>query len=247
LDIKNFNYGLHVCVSAPVSILKDYNMKKPILSFCLIAIASILFGQNTSECNLSGTVVDYNGEVLIGATISILGKNKGTFTDLNGNFKITVAHDDLLRISYAGFQSIERYPDEIEYDLNGRIELNEGLLLREVVIRAKKIVGDGGCKLYAQYTRTGGCGNKRLSFELSTNHPMQYYPNPTTDVVMVSTEETRGFINVFSSDGKLLLRQRVQEVQTRLDLLGLAAGVYVLSYENDDWGQVIGKVSLLRN
>ncbi len=63
----------------------------------------------------------------------------------------------------------------------------------------------------------------------------------------VATDLPEGIINGFLSDGKLLRRQAVQDVQTAVNLAGLSAGIYLLSYENEHWAQAIGKVSLIGN
>ncbi|MFY0605658.1 MAG: SusC/RagA family TonB-linked outer membrane protein [Cyclobacteriaceae bacterium] len=56
---------------------------------------------------ISGTVVDPNGEGLIGATIQIKGENTGTVTDFDGNFKITAKDGQILIIGMIGMESQE--------------------------------------------------------------------------------------------------------------------------------------------
>lgn len=57
-------------------------------------------GNNLTE----GTVVDHNGEPVIGATVMLTtNKKAGTVTDVNGHFKITVPPKSKLKVSYIGY------------------------------------------------------------------------------------------------------------------------------------------------
>ena len=238
-------------VSLGLFISKDNNMKKLIPCLFLVLTTALLPAQNAPVHVISGTIVGYDGEALVGATIAVAGKSTGTITDLNGKFKLTVANDALLHISYLACQPIELYPDEIEYELKGRIEMKEDNWLKEVVITAKGVASKSVTST-CYWVVNDSIGQYYPSLQPSavprpSQRPWQYYPNPSTDGVTVSTETPGGFINVFSSDGKRVVRQPVCAVLTKVDLLGLAAGMYILSYENGGLVQVIGKVSLLRN
>lgn len=57
--------------------------------------------QQTRE--VQGTVVDSNGEPIIGANILLKGKTTGVITDFDGNFTINANADDVLVISYIGY------------------------------------------------------------------------------------------------------------------------------------------------
>lgn len=53
---------------------------------------------------VKGTVVDKNGEPLIGVTVQVVGQaGSGTITDMDGNFSIKAAKGSSLRFSYVGF------------------------------------------------------------------------------------------------------------------------------------------------
>ena len=53
---------------------------------------------------ITGTVTDEQGETLIGVNILIKGTARGTVTDFDDNFELTVPHaDNILVVSYAGF------------------------------------------------------------------------------------------------------------------------------------------------
>ncbi len=52
---------------------------------------------------ITGTVVDANGEPVIGANIIETGTTNGTVTDVNGNFSLQVDNNASLKISYIGY------------------------------------------------------------------------------------------------------------------------------------------------
>src|SRR5690625_3272884 len=55
---------------------------------------------------VSGTVVDEEGEPLIGVNIQVKGSNKGTSTDFDGNFTLEdIDENAILMISYVGYQT----------------------------------------------------------------------------------------------------------------------------------------------
>lgn len=56
-----------------------------------------------AEINVSGTVKDSAGEPLVGVTVLENGTSKGTSSDIDGNFRITVADGATIRFSYIGY------------------------------------------------------------------------------------------------------------------------------------------------
>ncbi|MDD3727156.1 MAG: TonB-dependent receptor [Dysgonamonadaceae bacterium] len=52
---------------------------------------------------ITGTIVDAQGEAIIGANIIEAGTTNGTVTDFDGNFRLNVSDDAVLRISYIGY------------------------------------------------------------------------------------------------------------------------------------------------
>lgn len=57
---------------------------------------------------ISGTVVDENGDLVIGANIIVKGTSIGTITDISGKFEINVPTDSkVISISYIGYRSQE--------------------------------------------------------------------------------------------------------------------------------------------
>lgn len=56
-----------------------------------------------AEINVLGTVKDSTGEPLVGVTVLENGTSKGTSSDIDGNFRITVADGATIRFSYIGY------------------------------------------------------------------------------------------------------------------------------------------------
>lgn len=56
---------------------------------------------------INGSVIDENGESIIGASILVKGTAIGTVTDLDGNFLLDVPKDAVLVVSYVGYQTQE--------------------------------------------------------------------------------------------------------------------------------------------
>ena len=54
---------------------------------------------------VQGTVVDQNGEAIIGATVKVVGSSRGTVTDLDGKFSVDVPAGTTLSISYIGYKT----------------------------------------------------------------------------------------------------------------------------------------------
>ncbi|MCR4774098.1 MAG: TonB-dependent receptor [Prevotella sp.] len=62
--------------------------------------------QAGQQRRVSGTVVDANGEPVIGATVREVGNAKnGVITDIDGNFSINVPSGAKLEVSYVGYQT----------------------------------------------------------------------------------------------------------------------------------------------
>lgn len=57
--------------------------------------------------HVTGQVVDENGEPLIGVTVFIKGTSNGTITDMDGNFSLLANSDDVITVSYVGYNPKE--------------------------------------------------------------------------------------------------------------------------------------------
>ena len=55
----------------------------------------------------TGTVVDENGEPLIGVSVKVQGTTTGTITDLNGRFTVDSPKGATLILSFIGYKTIQ--------------------------------------------------------------------------------------------------------------------------------------------
>jgi hypothetical protein len=73
--------------------MKNTNKKEKLLrifTVLLICFTFIRQGYAQTEKTITGKVSDTNGEVVIGAIVSIQGTSLATITDLNGQFSLRV-------------------------------------------------------------------------------------------------------------------------------------------------------------
>lgn len=59
---------------------------------------------------LYGTVIDETGLPVIGASVMVKGTTNGTITDVDGKFELTVGNNDVLSVSYIGYETQEIRP-----------------------------------------------------------------------------------------------------------------------------------------
>jgi len=62
---------------------------------------------NQTQKNISGTVVDINGDAVIGANIRVKGTAVGTVTNLDGEFNLSVPQNGTIEVSYIGYLAQE--------------------------------------------------------------------------------------------------------------------------------------------
>ena len=96
------------------------------LCFGVMAFAATpVLAQNT---DIKGTVVDENGEPIIGASIRIEGQEGGVITDLDGNYTIKAPKGAKITISYIGYTPMT-------VTAGGRVQLKEDAQnLEELVV-----------------------------------------------------------------------------------------------------------------
>ena len=56
---------------------------------------------------ITGTVLDQNGESVIGANVVVKGTTNGTITDVDGKFTLEVLDDAVLQVTYIGYNPVE--------------------------------------------------------------------------------------------------------------------------------------------
>ena len=70
-----------------------------------ILLFSTFGGLMLSQNTVKGTVTDSNGELLPGASITVKGTARGTSTDFDGAFTISVSKGETLEVSYLGYDT----------------------------------------------------------------------------------------------------------------------------------------------
>ena len=75
-----------------------------LLMYCAGAMAQTL--------DVSGKVIDEQGEPVIGASVVQKGTSNGTVTDIDGNFTFKAPQGATLVVSYVGYKNVEVKADE---------------------------------------------------------------------------------------------------------------------------------------
>ena len=102
----------------------------------LMLFAQLAIAQGT----IQGNITDDEDVPLPGATVLVQGTNNGTTTDFDGNFSIQANVDDVINISYVGYESINQTvnnQDSISVSLSPANELEE-VVLTALGIEKKK-------------------------------------------------------------------------------------------------------------
>ncbi len=130
----------------------------------LFADAPSAVAAEQAQTPVKGTVVDSDGEPIIGANVIVKGTTVGAITDLDGQFTVNCKPGDVLVVSYIGFSTIEVNADSREVS---RIVLQPDAELMEEVI----VIG------YGTTTRKGAIGAvDQVRKEMMENRPV---PNAT--------------------------------------------------------------------
>lgn len=104
--------------------MKTNNIKTLALGLALTCAIPAM-AQNTTT--IKGTVVDENGDPVIGATVRVPGTKQATVTDLDGNYSISAPKGTTLTVTYVGYKQLSTK--------GGRIMLKENDTdLDEVVV-----------------------------------------------------------------------------------------------------------------
>lgn len=88
---------------------------------------------------VKGTVIDKEGEPLIGASVVVQGETLGTATDIDGQYTISAPSDGVLIFSYVGYET-----QEIAVD--GRTEINVTMAENSVLLGEVVAIGYGTVK-----------------------------------------------------------------------------------------------------
>ena len=137
---------------------------------------------NSNTTTVSGTVVDENGEPVIGASIAEIGTIRATATDIDGHFSLKVGPKAKLQISYVGYKTVK-----VDASNGMRIQMeNDNALLDEVVV-----VGYG---VQRKANLTGAVSNVEVSKVLESKSE--------TDLAR-SLQGTVPGLTILNSDGRI--------------------------------------------
>ena len=110
--------------------MRKIKRKKPLgLLIFFMLFPFCAFAQTVS---VSGTITDASGETMVGVSVVESGTQKGTVSDIDGKYQITVASNATLTFSYLGYQSVNA---EVKGRTVVNVTLKEDLkTLDEVVV-----------------------------------------------------------------------------------------------------------------
>ncbi len=107
-------------------------MKRIYLRFYFLVISSMLSVMLFAQISVTGIVYDSKGESLPGVSVLVKGLSKGTITDFNGKFGVTVPNNSVLVFSYIGYDKVEMKADRTK---PMRVVMNENnTSLNEVMV-----------------------------------------------------------------------------------------------------------------
>ena len=80
-----------------------------LLKILIVLIGGLLFAFNSFAQTIAvqGTVKDTAGDPIIGANVVVKGTTNGTITDLDGQFQLQTHPEDIIVVSFIGYQSQE--------------------------------------------------------------------------------------------------------------------------------------------
>lgn len=108
--------------------------------FLSVLLVSVVVAAGAQSYTISGTVTDKEtGETLIGVTVLDRHSNKGTFTDVNGRFSLTLKKDSVdLSVSYVGYSPVmERF--FLDANRTYHFQLFHSIELKEVTVTAERV------------------------------------------------------------------------------------------------------------
>jgi TonB-linked SusC/RagA family outer membrane protein len=134
----------------------------------LLMMSAILFTSESlayaemqaQQREISGTVIDENGEELLGATVQVKGTTRGAQTGINGEYTVFASQGEILVFSYIGYKTLE-------VTVTDQTEINVVLEIDETVLEEVVVVGYGTQK---KVNLTGSV--QTVSFDEAVNQPV---------------------------------------------------------------------------
>lgn len=158
------------------------NLLKTICTMLLLPITVVTMAQVT----VRGTVVDGNGDPVIGANIVVKGSTVGTITDFDGNYSLEVASGkSLLLFTYIGMRPLEMTADEAR---GKRVTLTEDTeVLDEVVV-----VGFGTQKKESLTGSVAVVSGKAFEGKGSLSSPLEAMQGQVAGVIITRSSTAPG-------------------------------------------------------
>lgn len=111
-----------------------HNVYRTLLFVLTLTLSVGLSSQNQRK--ITGTVMDANGETIIGASVTVKGTTAGTITGINGRFALEVDNDAIIIVSYIGY-----LPQEIT--VQGKLDISIVLKENSEMLDEVVVVGYG--------------------------------------------------------------------------------------------------------
>ncbi|TRX60043.1 TonB-dependent receptor [Fulvivirga sp. M361] len=145
--------------------------------------------QQASDIQVSGKVLDENGESLPGVNVLIKGTTNGTVTDFDGNYNIQVPEDGTLVFSYVGYA-------RQEININNRTVIDVNMELDASQLGEIIVIGYGETKKEDVTGSLGAIDTERIERRVSVN-PLDNLQGEVAGVNVVNTSgRPGGGINV---------------------------------------------------
>ncbi len=181
----------------------------------------------------------------------------GQYTGPSGNlgsFKGDVARSVLyMQIRYNGLSVVNGYPsttgqmgdlatllDWHRNDPPDDFEMNRNNVVYNWQFNRNPFIDQPDLVEYIWGTNVGDTWNQNLSTDTFETSFVKIYPNPTTDKLYVSGKENNYNITVFSSEGRLVLKQQVAN-NNYIDLK-IASGLYLVKIETENNQSLVKKI-----
>jgi len=181
----------------------------------------------------------------------------GQYTGPNGNlgsFKGDVARSVLyMQIRYNGLSIVNGYPsttgqmgdlatilDWHRNDPPDDYEMNRNNIVYNWQFNRNPFIDQPDLVEYIWGTNVGDTWNQNLSTDTFETSTIKLYPNPTTDKLYVSGKEHIYNVSVFSSEGRLVLKQQVTN-KNYIDLK-VESGLYLVKIETDNNKSLVKKL-----
>ncbi len=134
---------------------------------------------------ISGTVVDSEGEPIIGATVLIKGTDQGASTDLDGHFSIPSPKGHILSVSYIGYK-----PQEI--DFTGKNDLTITMVENAELLEEVVVVGYGTQKKATMTGAVAVVSDKQLANKGTLASPVQALQGQVPGVIITRSSSAPG-------------------------------------------------------